>query len=250
MDNNNKQNQNSNWQTITMLVIAALLTILIVGWMNSTVNARQRQELSYNEFVNMVENGKVESISVGSTIIEVKPKADDTNYSQQMKYYVVRLEGDYQFVDRILKNNVVTNRENNTSNALLLEILSYALPFLFLLFIMNFTMKRMGGGGAANLQQLARQAQKMQEQMEQITTELEAKEYTAAAGGGAVSATVTGKMEVKNIDIKPEVIDPDDAEMLGDLVAAAVNEALRAAANEKEEKLGAISGGMSLPGIL
>ena len=58
MDNNNKQNQNSNWQTITMLVIAALLTILIVGWMNSTVNARQRQELSYNEFVNMVENGK------------------------------------------------------------------------------------------------------------------------------------------------------------------------------------------------
>ena len=64
-----------------------------------------------------------------------------------MKYYVVRLEGDYQFVDRILKNNVVTNRENNTSNALLLEILSYALPFLFLLFIMNFTMKRMGGGG-------------------------------------------------------------------------------------------------------
>ena len=147
MDNNNKQNQNSNWQTITMLVIAALLTILIVGWMNSTVNARQRQELSYNEFVNMVENGKVESISVGSTIIEVKPKADDTNYSQQMKYYVVRLGGDYQFVDRILKNNVVTNRENNTSNALLLEILSYALPFLFLLFIMNFTMKRMGGGG-------------------------------------------------------------------------------------------------------
>lgn len=111
----------------------------------------------------------------------------------------------------------------------------------------------MSGGGAANLQQLARQAQKMQEQMEQmeqITTELEAKEYTAAAGGGAVSATVTGKMEVKNIDIKPEVIDPDDAEMLGDLVAAAVNEALRAAANEKEEKLGAISGGMSLPGIL
>ena len=103
----------------------------------------------------------------------------------------------------------------------------------------------MGGGGAANLQQLARQAQKMQEQMEQITTELEAKEYTAAAGGGAVSATVTGKMEVKNIDI-----DPDDAEMLGDLVAAAVNEALRAAANEKEEKLGAISGGMSLSGIL
>jgi DNA-binding YbaB/EbfC family protein len=106
----------------------------------------------------------------------------------------------------------------------------------------------MGGGGAANLQQLARQAQKMQEKMEEITTELEAKTYTATSGGGAVSVAVTGKMEVKTIDIKPEVIDPDDAEMLGDLVTAAVNEALRAAAAEKEEKLGALSGGMSIPG--
>ena len=66
----------------------------------------------------------------------------------------------------------------------------------------------MGGGGAANLQQLARQAQKMQEKMEEITTELEAKTYTATSGGGAVSVAVTGKMEVKTIDIKPEVIDP------------------------------------------
>lgn len=107
----------------------------------------------------------------------------------------------------------------------------------------------MGGGGAANLQQLARQAQKMQERMEQITAELEAKDYTATSGGGAVSVTVTGKMEVKTIDIQPEVIDPDDAEMLGDLITAAVNEALRAASAEKEEKLGAISGGMSIPGM-
>lgn len=107
----------------------------------------------------------------------------------------------------------------------------------------------MGGGGAANLQQLARQAQKMQEKMEQITAELEEKEYTATSGGGAVSVTVTGKLEVKSIDIEPEVIDPDDAEMLGDLVTAAVNEALRAASAEKEEKLGAISGGMSIPGM-
>lgn len=106
-----------------------------------------------------------------------------------------------------------------------------------------------GGGGVGNLQQLARQAQKMQEKMEQVTAELEAKEYTAASGGGAVSAVVTGKMEVKNIEIQPEVIDPDDAEMLGDLITAAVNEALRAAAAEKEEKLGAISGGMNIPGM-
>ena len=93
-----------------------------------------------------------------------------------------------------------------------------------------------GGGGPANLQQLARQAQKMQEQMEAVTAELEEKEYSATAGGDAVKAIVTGKMEVKSIEIKPEVIDPDDAEMLGDLVPAAVNEALRTASQEKEER--------------
>lgn len=103
--------------------------------------------------------------------------------------------------------------------------------------------------GAANLQQLARQAQKMQEEMEAITAELEAKEYTATAGGDAVKATVTGKMEVKNVEIKPEVIDPDDAEMLGDLVTAAVNAALSLSSAEKNEKLSAVSGGMGIPGM-
>lgn len=109
--------------------------------------------------------------------------------------------------------------------------------------------KGMGGGGGQNLQQIARQAQKMQEQLEVVTEELEAKEYSATSGGDAVKATVTGKMEVTEIEIKPEVIDPDDAEMLGDLITAAVNEALRAAAAEKEEKMEALSGGLSFPGM-
>ncbi len=106
-----------------------------------------------------------------------------------------------------------------------------------------------GGGGAANLQQLARQAQKMQEQMAALTAELDEKEYTATAGGDAVKATVTGKMEVKSVEIGPEVIDPEDAEMLGDLVTAAVNAALREAAQERETRMSAISGGMGLPGM-
>ncbi|WP_038323592.1 YbaB/EbfC family nucleoid-associated protein [Caproiciproducens sp. R1] len=107
-----------------------------------------------------------------------------------------------------------------------------------------------GGGGASNLQQLARQAQKIQEDMDQATAELEAKEYTAAAGGDAVKATVTGKMEVKTIDIKPEVVDPEDVEMLSDLVLAAVNEALRAAAADKSQRMEKISGGINMPGML
>ena len=137
----------SNWQTITMLVVAAILTFIVVSSMNNYLNSKKRQELSYNEFVQMVEAGEVDSIKVGSTEITVIPKKGNTKYSQNLDYYVVRLEGDYDFVNRILDNNVVTNREKSDSSTLLLVLLNYAVPFLFLLFLMNFTMKRMGGGG-------------------------------------------------------------------------------------------------------
>ena len=106
-----------------------------------------------------------------------------------------------------------------------------------------------GGGGASNLQQLARQAQKMQEEMDQANQELEAKDYTAAAGGGAVNVTVNGKLEVKSIAIKPEVVDPEDVEMLSDLIIAAVNEALRAATEDKNATMEKISGGLNVPGM-
>ncbi len=109
-----------------------------------------------------------------------------------------------------------------------------------------------GSGGAGNLQQLARQAQKMQSDMEAATAELEAKEYEATAGGGAVKVTVTGKMEVSSIEISQDVVDPDDVEMLSDLVMAAVNEGLRAATTDKEKTMESISGGlggMSIPGL-
>ncbi|HBN80833.1 MAG TPA: YbaB/EbfC family nucleoid-associated protein [Ruminococcaceae bacterium] len=106
-----------------------------------------------------------------------------------------------------------------------------------------------GKGGAGNLQQLARQAQKLQENMDQVSAELEAKEYSATSGGNAVKVTVTGKMEVKSISIQPEVVDPEDVEMLSDLIIAAVNEALRAAATEKSEQMEKLSGGLNIPGM-
>ena len=109
--------------------------------------------------------------------------------------------------------------------------------------------KGYGGGGANNIQQLARQAQKIQDAMEAVSAELEAKEYEAAAGGGAVKVTVTGKMELTKVEIEPEVVDPEDVEMLSDLIMAAANEALRSAAKEKEEKMDSISGGLNIPGI-
>lgn len=109
--------------------------------------------------------------------------------------------------------------------------------------------KGYGGGATNNMQQLARQAQKMQAQMDEATTELEEKEYSATAGGNAVSVVVTGKMEVKTIEIEPEVVDPEDVEMLSDLVIAAVNEALRTAQKDKEQTLEGISGGLNVPGL-
>lgn len=105
------------------------------------------------------------------------------------------------------------------------------------------------GGGPGNMQSMLRQAQKMQEDMARTQQELEEKSYTATAGGGAVSATVDGKHCLTALEIQPEVVDPEDADMLADLVMAAVNEAVRAASKDAEEQMGKITGGMNLPGM-
>lgn len=105
------------------------------------------------------------------------------------------------------------------------------------------------GGGPGNMQSMLRQAQKMQEDMAATQQELEAREYTASAGGGAVSATVNGAHQLTALAIQPEVIDPEDSEMLCDLVRAAVNEAMAQAAKDAEESLGRITGGLNLPGM-
>ena len=104
----------------------------------------------------------------------------------------------------------------------------------------------MGGG---NMQQLARQAQKLQQQMAKMQEEIEAREFEATAGGGMATAKVNGKKELLSIEIKPEAVDPDDVEMLQDLVVAAVNEALRMAGDAMEQGMGKMTGGMGLPGF-
>ena len=106
------------------------------------------------------------------------------------------------------------------------------------------------GGGPGNMQSMIKQAQKMQEQMTQLQTELDEREYTAAAGGGAVSCTVSGKREVLRLGIKPEVVDPEDVEMLSDLITAAVNEALRKAVETSEAEMNKITGGLNIPGLV
>ncbi len=105
------------------------------------------------------------------------------------------------------------------------------------------------GMGGANMQQLARQAQKLQQQMAQMQEELEAREFEASAGGGMVTAKVNGKKELLALTIKPEAVDPDDVEMLSDMVLAAVNEALREAGETTEREMGKLTGGFNMPGL-
>lgn len=101
-----------------------------------------------------------------------------------------------------------------------------------------------GFGGGQNMQQLMRQAQKMQEQVEQLQNDIDNMEFTAQAGGGMVSVCVTGKRSIKSLEIKPDVVDPEDIEMLQDLITAAVNEALTNAEQTREEKMSKLGGGM------
>ena len=103
-----------------------------------------------------------------------------------------------------------------------------------------------GMGGGMNMNML-KQAQKMQQYMMKMQQELQEKEYQAAAGGGVVSATVNGKHELKNLVIDPEAVDPDDVEMLQDMIVAAVNEAMRAADSDAASTMQSITGGLGLP---
>ena len=105
-----------------------------------------------------------------------------------------------------------------------------------------------GGGMPGNMANLMKQAQKMQRQMEEQQKELETKEFRAAAGGGAVEVTVSGKKEVVKVKLAEEVVDPDDIEMLEDLIVAATNEALRKMDEISQQSMSKITGGMGMGG--
>ena len=106
-----------------------------------------------------------------------------------------------------------------------------------------------GMPGGMNQAAMMKQAQKLQQQMLQMQQEQEAKTFTAKAGGGMVSATVNGKHELVGLEINPEAVDPDDVEMLQDMVMAAVNEAMRTADNEAANNMSRLTGGMNLGGL-
>ncbi|MBS6832237.1 MAG: YbaB/EbfC family nucleoid-associated protein [Clostridiales bacterium] len=107
-----------------------------------------------------------------------------------------------------------------------------------------------GGMGGMNMNQMMKQAKKMQEQMAKTQEEMETKTYEATSGGGAVKVVIDGKRELKEIVISPEVVDPDDVEMLQDLIIAAVNEGMRKAEEENASNISSITGGLNIPGLV
>ena len=105
------------------------------------------------------------------------------------------------------------------------------------------------GMGGANMQQLMKQAQKMQQDMQRMQQELQTREFTATVGGGAVRATAYGSKVIKSIEIDPACVDPDDVEMLEDLIVAAVNEALTQVDQAAAGSMSKLTGGMNMPGM-
>lgn len=105
------------------------------------------------------------------------------------------------------------------------------------------------GGGPQNMQGMIKQAQKMQDEMARVTEQIEAMEFTATVGGGAVEITMTGKKEVKALTIKPEVVDPEDVEMLQDLLIAAYNEVMAKVETTSSEMMSKVTGGFNMPGL-
>lgn len=107
----------------------------------------------------------------------------------------------------------------------------------------------MGKGPSGNVNQMLKQAQKMQEQITALQAELEEREFSASVGGGAVDITINGKRQVLKLNIKPEVVDPEDVETLQDLVMSAFNEAIRVLDEESDAEMQKLTGGVSIPGL-
>ena len=105
------------------------------------------------------------------------------------------------------------------------------------------------GGGAQNMNSMIKQAQKMQDQITELQEDIEARDFSDTAGGGAVEVVLTGKKTIKSLTLKPEVVDPEDIEMLQDLIISAVNEAVNNIESTTEAEMSQITGGVSLPGL-
>ena len=142
---NNKDQKKANG--IKIIICAALLTFIVMSFMRSKILDGTSQEIPYNEFMQMVEDGDVESVVIENSEITISTKKDAENYSQFTKYYTVRVDDDLNLVDRLYEAGVEMRRSREDTANLILSILNIFLPLVFFIFLFNMLSKRMGGSG-------------------------------------------------------------------------------------------------------
>ncbi len=152
----NQDNQNPNGfggggfrrgQTLIIIVIAALLTFTAVSFFKGKLHDGVSKELPYNEFLQLVKEEKVQSVVIENTQIKIRLKADQAGSGDRPEYYTVRMDEDGDLMNRLFEAGVETRRERQDTAGILYSIVSFILPFIVVLFFMNFMMRRMGNGG-------------------------------------------------------------------------------------------------------
>ncbi len=134
-------------QSLLIIAIAALLTFTVVGFLRNQVKEGNTREIAYNEFLQMVDEGSVESVVIGNTQITITPKPETEGYPVLTNYITVRMDEDGDLVERLYKAGVETRRERHDTAAIIYSVASFVFPFLIVVLFMNLMMKRMGGGG-------------------------------------------------------------------------------------------------------
>lgn len=152
MNNNNTPDNNSKLpkgsQTILIWVVAALITLLVISLMKDAVTKNSTHEFSYSEFTQMLEKGQIESVTFSGPNIEIEPNQDVKIAYPLVKYfYTVRVSGDYQLIAQLKEADVDFHEVKQDTSMILESVISFVIPFLFIVIFMNFMMKRMGGGG-------------------------------------------------------------------------------------------------------
>ena len=151
MDNNNTQDNNKmqkGGQTLLVWAVAALITFMVITFMRDALTRNSTVEYTYSEFLEMVDQGKVESVVIDGSRIEIEPTMDVKMANPMVTYYyTLRVSGDYTLVDRLNEAGVDFRQADQDGQQMLWNVLSFVLPFVFVLVLMSFMMKRMGGGG-------------------------------------------------------------------------------------------------------
>ena len=152
MDNNrqntnNKGNRRGGNNALRIILVTALIALIVMSFLRSNLLNNVSKELPYSEFMQMVENGDVEAVSIEDSEISIQVKKDAKNYSAFTEYYTVRMDEDPELINRLYKSGVEIRRHRSDTANILLTIASYFLPIAITLFFFSLLMRRSGGGG-------------------------------------------------------------------------------------------------------